>query len=519
MSSIAAAFTARARNWDRLAVVAWIIVGVVALMRAIAAWSVPLIGDEGYYWEWSRHLALGYIDHPPGVAYAIVAFSWLGLTPFAVRIGFVLCGIVATIFVALAATRLTGGDGRAGCVAALALTLTPLSSIAFGTASPDGPYLACWAFTLYAAVRAFEARTRGAFVVLGVAMGLVMLTRVFAFAELFGIAAYAVTTRQRGVWRGGLWLSFTIAFLCYVPFLLWNSTHGWGTFTFALFGRHEEQMFWLRPFVLHAVMAGAYSPGLWIAAMICLVRPRSALITWTAAPLIALITLLSIRERVEVHWMFGPYVSLCVAMGLAYVHLRARPRIIWASASAVPAFVLFPLIFIAAIAPGTVYEAFTRTGSTLVHTGPFEIFTVPSLAQDVHNIAQANDATVVTDGYGLSSTLDFYGNVPPVVIGYSAQGQESKRWFDPDAKPTTILFVDKEALVPRPGHPKDQGRPDFVAKLEQACTRVVAGPTFGYEYRDSYDHRVPARPYFTTWCYGPKPHALRILSWDPAYTK
>lgn len=506
-----------ARTWDRIDVIAWSIVGVVTAMRAVAALRVPLIGDEGYYWEWARHLALGYSDHPPGVAYTIFAFSWLGTNPFAVRIGFILCGVAAAIFAAKAAARLTGGDARAGAVTALAITLTPLSSVAFGSASPDGPYLAAWAATLYCAVRAFEAHLRRDYLWLGVAIGAVLLTRIFSFALVFGIVMYALAPQRRHVWREGLWLSLLVAGIMYVPFLLWNSTHGWATFAFAFFGRHEEHWRWYEPFVLHLMQAAAYSPGLWIGALLCIFYARNALLNWTAVPLIIVMTLLSFHESVEIHWMFGAYLSLCVALGIVFVRLSARARVIWATVAAVPALILFPLVFIAAVEPGFVYEQFVRTGSTLRNTGGFEIFTVPSLAVDVRNIMEANDATVVTDGYGLSSTLDFYGGVPPVVIGYNAQGGEARRWYDPDMQPRRILFVDKESLYPRPGHPEDKGRPDYARQLERACTRVSAGPTLGYEFHDSSGHLVPARLYFTTWCEGPRPHALRILQWDPRY--
>jgi hypothetical protein len=84
-------------------------------------------------------------------------------------------------------------------------------------------------------------------------------------------------------------------------------------------------------------------------------------------------------------------------------------------------------------------------------------------------------------------------------------------------QPARILFVDKEALVPRTGHAEDKGRPDFALQLSRACGRVHAGPTLGYEFHDSSGHLVPARLYFTTWCEAPRPHALRILQWDPTY--
>lgn len=514
-SSIAVAhLRARVRTWDRLAIIAWSIVGVVAIMRAIAAWSVPLIGDEGYYWEWSRHLAFGYGDHPPGVAYVIYAFSWLGKNPLAVRIGFVLCGLIATIAVAKTAARLAGGDQRAGAVAALALTLTPLASVAFGSASPDGPYLAAWAVSLYLAVRAFESGVRRDYALLGLALGALLLTRMFAFALLFGLAAYALAPARRQLWRAGLGLAFAVAVVVYAPLVYWNATHDWATFAFALFERHESQASWYRPFSLHLVNAAAYSPGLWLGALLCIGRARNALLNWTAVPLIALLTLLAFHERIEIHWMFGAYVSLCVAIGIAYVDLAPRARVIWASAAAVPALILFPLIFIGAVAPGFVYEQFVRSGSTLRNAGAFEIFTVPSLARDVRNMMEANRAMVVTDGYGLSSTLDFYGGVPPVVIGYDSQGQEAKRWYDADTQPALILFVDKEPLRPRAGHPEDKlGRPDFVRQFDRACSEVTAGPTLGYEFHDSSGHTVPMRPYFTSWC-TPRPHALRILRWD-----
>ena len=73
----------------------WAIVAFVTLARGFAAWKVPLTGDEAYYWEWAKHLALGYADHPPMVAYLIFPFDWVTANPFWVRIGFVLCGVAA----------------------------------------------------------------------------------------------------------------------------------------------------------------------------------------------------------------------------------------------------------------------------------------------------------------------------------------------------------------------------------------------------------------------------------------
>jgi hypothetical protein len=177
--------------------------------------------------------------------------------------------------------------------------------------------------------------------------------------------------------------------------------------------------------------------------------------------------------------------------------------------------VLIPFLFAAAAFPGPLYEQFRATGSTLRNDGPFEIFTYWPLAQDVRRMADANDAVVVTDGYGFSSQMDYEAGIPPVVIGYAHQGQEARHWYDPQMHPHRILFVDKEPLVPRPNHPEDKGgRPDFQRRLDAACGAVLPGPDLGYLYTDPTGHTVPARTYFLTWCDDPRPNAIRILRWD-----
>ncbi|MBV9407990.1 MAG: glycosyltransferase family 39 protein [Candidatus Eremiobacteraeota bacterium] len=494
----------------------WAIVAFVTLLRAVAAAKVPLTGDEAYYWEWSKHLALGYADHPPMVAYLIAPFSWSTENPILIRLGFLLCGVVATLAAAAAAKRLTG-DERAGMVTALAMTLAPMLSVGFVIATPDGPLMAGWALCLYLTVRASQTRARVDFVLLGFALAFALLSKMFAYALVAGIVAWALAPSRRVLWRQGLGLSFAIAVVLCAPFIAWNATHDWITFVFAFQQRHESQPLLIRPLVYLVANAGAYSPGLWIAALLVLVRPRNALIGWTAIPLAVLLLLLNFHERIELHWIFGPYVSLCVGMGLAFEALSHRARVLWATAGAVPAAVLIPFLFAAAAFPGPLYEQFRATGSSLRNTGPFEIFTYWPLAQDVRRMADANDAVVVTDGYGFSSQMDYEAGIPPVVIGYAHQGQEARHWYDAEMHPRRILFVDKEPLVPRPGHAEDKnGRPDFQQRLAMACGSVKPGPSLEYSYTDPTGHTVPARTYFLTWCEEPRPNAIRILRWEEA---
>ena len=103
---------------------------------------IPLFGDEAYYWEWSRRLAAGYFDHPPGIAVLIRGgTTLLGAVALGVRLMPVLAGFVA----ALATRRSRSADRRRGdrrCVRRLIITCMPLAAAGLVLATPDSPLLA-----------------------------------------------------------------------------------------------------------------------------------------------------------------------------------------------------------------------------------------------------------------------------------------------------------------------------------------------------------------------------------------
>jgi len=481
---------------------AWSIVGLILVVRAIVAFTLPLTGDEAYYWEWSRHLAWGYVDHPPAVAATIALFAAFGQSPGLVRVGFVLCGLVASVALAGCATELTG-DRRAGAVAALAMALTPLASLACGQASPDGPYLMFWSLSLWAGARAFHRERTLDWVLLGGALAGVLLSRVLGFALLFGICAYALRPDVRHVWRRGLPLALGVTAVFLAPFLAWNATHQWVTLLFGLVYRHEEiHAFSLgRVVTLIASQAAAYSPGIFIAVLLLAIRPRNAFLAWTALPQLVVVTALALFERVEIHWIFGTLASLCAMLGIAYVQVSHRMKIVWTTICVVPGAILVPAILAVTFAPVPIYQIVNReTGAQLRNGGPFEIMTYSMVAKDAAKLAREHDAIVMTDGYGLSSVMDFDAGVPPVVIGYNWQGRESRGWYPDDQRPLRALFVDKEPLATRP---------DIEAHLHRACATVADGGVHPY----SFGGTTP-RAYYFTWCEGLAPDGLAILRWE-----
>src|SRR6266481_6973736 len=85
------------------------VLALVALRLVGATWT-PLTFDEAYYWMWSKHLAFGYYDHPPGVALVIRLGTMIaGDTELGVRLVSILLALPMSWAVYRAASILFGG--------------------------------------------------------------------------------------------------------------------------------------------------------------------------------------------------------------------------------------------------------------------------------------------------------------------------------------------------------------------------------------------------------------------------
>src|SRR5437879_11980383 len=100
----------------------------VALRLVAAAWT-PLTFDEAYYWMWSKHLAGGYYDHPPMVAFVIRLGTMIADdTELGVRLVSILSALPMSWAVFRTAAILFGGH-RVAATAVILLNVTLLAAV------------------------------------------------------------------------------------------------------------------------------------------------------------------------------------------------------------------------------------------------------------------------------------------------------------------------------------------------------------------------------------------------------
>jgi 4-amino-4-deoxy-L-arabinose transferase-like glycosyltransferase len=211
---------------------------LLIVLRGVVAAHLPLSADEAYYWLWSRHLAAGYFDHPPMIAWLIRAGTTLfGDTPFGVRMMGVLLSLPASWFVWRAAATMLKDEDRAA-LATLLFNLTLMVSVELLAATPDMPSVVTSAAFVYFLARA-EASGNGAnWLLAGLAAGLGLLSKFSMLFLVAGAFAWLLLDRTARRWltTPWPWAGAVLALAIFAPNLLWQSRHQWVTFEFQ-FGR------------------------------------------------------------------------------------------------------------------------------------------------------------------------------------------------------------------------------------------------------------------------------------------
>lgn len=303
-----------------------IAIAVLTALRFVASAVLPLSADEAYYWLWSRHLAAGYYDHPPAIAWIIRAGTLLfGATPFGVRFGGLVLSVLASWFVWRSGAILLRSE-EAGARACLLFNLTLMVSVEVLAATPDSPAVVTSAAVFYGLARLHDGGSGRWWLAVGIAAGLGLLSKYTALFLGAGMLVWLLLSPKARPWLLSPWpyLGGVLALLIFVPNLLWNDSHGWETFVFQ-FGRIASGSFTLRfLFEFLGAQLALATPFIFILATLALAfhaRDRDSATFLLAAmvfPSALYFLIHSLHDRIQGNWPSFLYPALAVAAAEAF---------------------------------------------------------------------------------------------------------------------------------------------------------------------------------------------------------
>jgi 4-amino-4-deoxy-L-arabinose transferase-like glycosyltransferase len=335
------------------AAAAILVIAITTLFRFFYCTWLPILPDEAYYFQWSRHLDASYFSKGPAVAYTIAAGTalWgannLGVRFFAVMLS---AGTAWQMF--LLARRWY--DETTALIAVLITNVVPIYALGavVMTIDPLSAFFWIWAANLFS--RAMQKDHWLDWLLTGFAVGCGFLAKYLNALELVAFLAFLLLApARRGLLlRPQFWTMLVVAVLCTTPVFWWNGRHGWVSA-----GQLANRGHLNGPFEIHfstfadflGLQALVLSPWLFLALLI------SALIAFISAwrrkpaqrsegetlllilflPVFLMYAVLSWHLRCEPNWPAVSYLTLIIIMAAQWRKMlaggtRGQPFIILA---------------------------------------------------------------------------------------------------------------------------------------------------------------------------------------------
>ncbi|HZK80730.1 MAG TPA: glycosyltransferase family 39 protein, partial [Humisphaera sp.] len=227
----------------------WPVAAGLLLIRILLCTTCNLVPDEAFYWTWTRHLSLGYFDHPPMVAWLIwLSTRTLGNTELGVRLPAAVLSIGSLAVLYLLAGKILK-DRRAVGFVVLMWIVGPLLAVIGTIVTPDAPatFFSMCALAIVTLIAERDDRnvysnsaawdnSAGLWMLFGIFSGLAMLSKYTTVLVPAGIFLALLTSQdgRKHLARPWVYLSGIVALAVFSPTIYWNATHHWASFAFQL---------------------------------------------------------------------------------------------------------------------------------------------------------------------------------------------------------------------------------------------------------------------------------------------
>jgi 4-amino-4-deoxy-L-arabinose transferase-like glycosyltransferase len=314
---------------------------VKLLLQASAITHYGYFRDELYYIACSKHLAWGYVDHPPfSIAVLAAVRALFGDSLVAIRALPALLG-AGTVFLTGVITRELGGGRYAQAVACLCAVLPPVWLAVDHFYSMNAFDTFAWTLSAWLLLRALDENRPRRWAALGLVLGLGLLNKTSMLWFGAGVALGLIASRHRAVLRTpGPWLAGAIAAACFAPHIVWQVGNDWPTLEFMRHAAGGKMVrtgpadFWVQQLqALNPITA-----PIWLAGLIALlVAPRTRVLgTVFAATAVLLMASGSSRPN----YLAVAYAPLFAAGAIRLETFTRRPRAGWVRPAAVGALVV-----------------------------------------------------------------------------------------------------------------------------------------------------------------------------------
>ncbi|MDR1696150.1 MAG: glycosyltransferase family 39 protein [Endomicrobium sp.] len=208
-------------------------VGIVALFKLFLSAVLELHPDEAYYWLWSKHLALGYYDHSPMIAYFIKITTLFSDSEIFVR----LSSVIVTVFLSFLTWKFAKEffDETVAAASVIVVNTLPLMMVASIVITPDTPVFLFYCLSVCCIWRLAGTNETKYWYLTGMFFGLTLLSKYTGVLFVPCLFIYMILDKKLSWLKNKhFYLMFLTAFIVFLPVVIWNSQNGWISFSYQL---------------------------------------------------------------------------------------------------------------------------------------------------------------------------------------------------------------------------------------------------------------------------------------------
>jgi len=448
------------------------VIGIAAAKLAVQLAGVARYGffrDELYYMACGRHLAWGYVDQPPLIAFvAWLSSHLLGPSIVALRL-WPICAGALLVFATGMFARELGGGAFAQALASLSLLFAPafLAFDSFFSMNAFEPLF--WLACAWIAVRIVRGASPKWWLAFGLVAGIGLENKhtmlVFGFAVVVGLLLSGEHRVFRSKW---IWLAALVALAVFLPNLIWEVRHGWPQIAVVRNAQRfknvrigplrflADEVLFLHPVVL----------PVWLGGLAWYFRAPAArgarFLGWAYIVVLALFLALDGKS----YYLLPAYPMLLAAGGVAFEAFVAGPRRRWLRVAFPAVLVAAGLMTIPFGVPVLSIEGFLRYSQAFPYAHAVKIerdatAPVPQLYADMTGWPQMAagvakvyralppserpDCAILAGNYGEAGAIDYYGpalGLPAAISGHNSYFDWGTRGYSGSC---VILFGERAA--------------------------------------------------------------------------
>jgi len=428
---------------------------LVTIAAAIAIFHILTNGQYGFHRDElqflsdARHLDWGFVSYPPVTPFIEhIALALFGVSIVGLRLSAVLAQFTVVILAGLM-TKELGGARFAQVIAALAVGFSPVEIFEGHEFQYTSFDLLWWVLTAYFVIRLLKSENPRWWLAIGASLGVGLETKYAITFYIAGIlVGLALTPARRFLKTGWFWAGVALAFLIFLPNLVWLAHHNWISYTFLQrihirdVGEGRAEGFLTGQFYICANVAGA---PLWIAGLIGFLRDRR----YRMVAFMYLVPLIIFWASKGRHYYMAPAYPMLLSMGavLAESWLSRLPR--WSR-------VTIASVWFAAFAFISVFECARLL--PLASSGPLKQYALShsyDLSEEVgwpdlvRTVTQIRDSLppdeqahlgITTGNYGEYGAIDVLGRAYGLPEPIGTTNSEYLRGY-PTPPPTTFIVI------------------------------------------------------------------------------